>query len=66
MGRCELAACSFNSRPTAASSLVSFEKPSSPARPFSSASSVARLMPALRERGLAELELLAAHSDLST
>ncbi len=47
MGRRELAACSFSSSPSAASSLVSFEKPSSPARPFSSASSVARLIPSV-------------------
>ena len=56
----------MSSSPSAASSLVTLEKPSSPARPFSSASSVARLTPALRdELGLAEFERFAALGDLA-
>ena len=49
MGRAELIGWTFSSSPKAASTRVSFEKPSSPVRPFSSASSVARLIPALRD-----------------
>ena len=49
MGRSATAACNLSSSPTTVSSLVSFPNPSSPARPFSKASIVARLTPALRD-----------------
>jgi len=52
-------------KPKAARILLSFEKPNSPARPFSSASSVARLTPAWRDNSVwFYLELLTLGGDL--
>jgi len=64
VGRWEVAGRSFSSRPSTVNNLVILVKPSSAERPFSSASSVARLTPALRDRaGLAEFQSPSALSE---